>query len=126
MDNTVNIWTIQMGQWRLAKDAGIELLDITAKSGIPQFAPDYSNVILFKNNQLTKEEYTTRYETKMRWSFRGYPEVWAKLKEHKNVAVACYCKPGEFCHRHLFAKMMQAYLVKYRFKVNLKGELLPP
>jgi len=123
MDNTINIWTIQMAQHRLASKAGIYLLDTTAKSGVPQFAPDYSNVILFKNNQITKEEYTSRYETKMRWSFRGYPEVWETLKQHENVAVACYCAAGEFCHRHLFAKMMQAYLVKYRFNVNMVGEL---
>ena len=41
-------WTLQMGKWRLAKSRNIEVIDITAKSGIAAFAPDFALVMQYK------------------------------------------------------------------------------
>lgn len=124
--NTVHIWTVQISNHRVAKREGIYLLDTTAKSGVPQFAPEYRQVMRYKCGEINEVEYTEMYEERMRFSLRTYPAVWEKLKSHPRVAVACYCSPGKFCHRHLFTDMMAKYLEREGYRPVKEGELLPP
>ncbi len=120
---TINIWTIQMGQWRIAKERGIAMLNITAMNGIKAFAPDFNDVMAYKKGLMTEEKYLEIYQARMDASRINNPEVWKKLSEFPDVAVACYCRAGAFCHRHPFTKMMTEYLTKFNYNVVLKGEL---
>lgn len=125
-DKVVHIWTIQISRHRLATHQDIHLLDITAKSGIKAFAPDFHQVMRFKYKEIGEVEYTKLYEERMRYSLRAYPNVWDTLKNHPRVALACYCQANNFCHRHLFSVMMGKYLESQGYTPVLEGELLPP
>lgn len=119
----VTLYTVQIAQWRLCKELGIPLLDTTFKSGLPQFAPDQAWVMSYKRNLMTQEEYTRLYTAKMRHSFREFHDRWEELKRYDTVAIACYCPPGCFCHRHLFLEMVRKYLELDGIGVTLGGEI---
>jgi hypothetical protein len=124
-NKVVSIWTVQMAQWRRAKSQGLFFLDITAKSGVRAFAPDFSRVMEYKKGLLTQEAYTQLYLERMALSREKRPETWEKLKDNEKVALACYCPAGRFCHRHLFSKLMQDYLVDQGYEARLMGEVTP-
>lgn len=119
---TINVWTVQLSKWRKLKKDDIKLLDITAKSGVSSFSPLYSNVMLYKQGLLDEEEYTELYLEKMKESIVTNSKHWDMLSMYPRVAVACYCKEGVFCHRHLFVPLMSDYLTKKGFVIKLKGE----
>jgi uncharacterized protein YeaO (DUF488 family) len=125
MAKTIQIYTVQMAKWRLARELGIHFLDITAKSGQPEFAPMYEDVMAFKHHKLNWDEYEKIYRQRMWQSKRDNPEAWAKLKElPEKVALACYCKPDErHCHRHIFKEILGDYLKDAHYDVSFKGEL---
>lgn len=119
----VKIWTIQMGSWRLAKQREIKFLDITAKSGIQEFAPEMSNVLKYKAGELTEQRYTELYREKMLASQSNRPGWWDRIGKLDEVVFACYCKPNTFCHRHLFVELVTEYLKRHDIAVELMGEL---
>jgi ribA/ribD-fused uncharacterized protein len=126
MSEVYQLWTIQMSKAKKIEDKEIHLLDVTAKLGIPEFAPHMSDVMLYKSGNLSKEQYTGIYLRKMRDSRTNHPAVWKTLLKHHKVAVVCFCTAGEFCHRHLFVKDHKRYLESKGYKVELMGELLGP
>lgn len=119
----ITLYTVQIAQWRLCEELNIPLLDTTFRSGIPAFAPDHSWVYQIKNRIITEEEYTSLYTVKMRLSFRHHYDRWEELKRYDVVAIACYCPPGKFCHRHLFLDMVVKYLRLNGIEVILGGEI---
>jgi hypothetical protein len=123
MQPEIHIWTIQIGQWRLAKTQNIFLLDTTAKTGHRAFAPLMTNVMKYKRKELSEEQYTALYLSKMEQSQEDNPRAWASLKHHPRIAFACYCKAGDFCHRHLFTELAAEYLEKSGCSVVRAGEL---
>ena len=120
-----HLWTVQMAQWRLCKKEGIFLLDTTAKSGEQAFAPEYGAVIAYKNGALSENDYTKAYLEKMALSLEMRPDKWRKLLLQPKVAIACYCRAGVFCHRHLFLDLMEGYLQAHNQHVTVHGELTP-
>lgn len=112
-----------MSQWRLVKQMGITLLDITVKTGCRAFSPRYEDLMQYKNGTMSKEEYTRIYLARMLKSRDLFPDIWSTLKEHSNVALACYCGPNDFCHRHLFKDLMKLYLNEAGITVNIKPEI---
>lgn len=130
MAKHVEIYTVQISRWRLVRELGIHLLDITAKSGNPCFAPLYEDVMAYKHHKLPWDEYEQIYRQRMWQSRRDNPDEWAKLKDlPEKVALACYCKPGERCHRFLFKEILGDYLKDAQQEIQFKGEItnyLPP
>lgn len=131
MAKHIEIYTVQVAKWRLVRELGIHFLDITAKSGQPEFAPLYEDVMAFKHHKLTWDEYEKIYRQRMWQSRRDNPEAWEKLKElPEKVALACYCKAEEpHCHRRIFKELLGDYLKDAQQDVVLKGEItnyLPP
>lgn len=121
--SNLELYTIQMAKWRLAKELNIPLLDITAKSGLSCFAPLFSNVMAFKRGELSEKEYTKLYLEKMEESKVKFPSHWDKLKLYDKVAIACYCKVDTFCHRYLFRDLLEDYLNTAGINVINKGEI---
>jgi hypothetical protein len=121
----MEIWTMQLSKWRLAKNQGIEIVNITAKSGFRHFAPAFSKVMEYKQGLLTSTEYTQLYLEKMRKSFRFNPNEWEALLTKDKVAYACYCPDGVFCHRHIFVDILTLYLDKKEVDYTRMGELIP-
>ena len=119
------IWTTQIGRWRHARDLGIPLIDITVKSGIQAFAPTWDNLNAYRAGTMDKREYAQRYYEKVLENFRHNQGEWQALESNRNMAFACYCKTGDFCHRHLFAPLYIAYLQSLGKHVLFMGELMP-
>lgn len=99
----MDVYTIQMARWRKAKELGIYLLDTTAKSGDKVFAPSWGIVAASKKGEITEQEYTQEYRKQMVRSFRTHMARWKEVITEEPIAIACYCGPDKFCHRHLLA-----------------------
>lgn len=122
--NTIHVWTIQMAKWRIAKEREIHLLDTTAKSGHSEFAPDFGVVMAYKAGQVSEAQYTDIYYARMRKSYRENRNKWDMLKEYPRLAIACYCKPGAFCHRHLFVDIIGKIFEFEKVPMVLECELI--
>ena len=122
-DNTYRIWTIQLAQWRLAKERNIPLIDITAKTGLQAFAPDMRAVMAFKRNEMNKNTYNDLYLQKMAESQIKSARYWESLIKRHEFAVACYCPAFAFCHRYIFLTLIEKYLLDRGNTVILEGEL---
>ena len=123
MNQQIQVWTIQVAKWRLARDKDIFFLDITAKSGMLAFAPRFADVMRYKRGELTEEEYTDIYRKKMAESRRLFPLRWQSLVKRPKIAFACYCRAGKFCHRHLFVEEVVNYFGPQGYDILLMGEL---
>lgn len=122
MPQQIKVWTIQMSKWRLARDKDIYFLDITAKSGMLAFAPKFSDVMAYKRGELSEEEYTRIYLERMEESKRLFPLKWSSLAKRPQIAFACYCKAGVFCHRHLFVDIVEKHF-SLEVEILRMGEL---
>jgi len=122
MGDIYKLHTVQIYRAQKLGESGIHLLDTTAKSGNPAWAPAYSDVMAYKDGSLSKADYTEIYLHRMATSQACYPEAWKELLNYHNVAIACYCAPGKFCHRHLFLPLHKVYLEAQGHTVELMGE----
>lgn len=118
----VEIWTIQMAQWRTLEGTGIVLIDTTVKSGLKAFAPAWDMVLGHKDGSMSNERYTELYQGLMRSSWREQPQAWLDLLAKPKIALACYCRPGNFCHRHILASYLLAAGQAMGKTVVLRGE----
>lgn len=125
MSTEYQLWTTQMSGWRLAQAQNIAFIDITVKSGIYLFAPTWDNLLAYKRGELNTVDYTDRYLAKVAATVQTHPEAWSELARNQNMVFACYCKAGDFCHRHIFTTMMARYLQTTGNRVQIMGELLP-
>lgn len=119
----MELWTIQLAHWRVAKEHGIEVINTTVKSGHEAFAPTWALVRAWQQGRLTPEGYTAYYLERMEWSMRRHETYWRALESKPKIALACYCKPGVFCHRHVLAELVQEWMKKKNIPVEFKGEL---
>lgn len=120
------VWTMQISNWRYARQQEIPMLDITVKSGIQAFAPTWENLREYKAGNMSQTEYSHRYYRKVLGTVGSHARDWERLQENKKFALACYCRAGEYCHRHLFAVLAVTYLQSIGQRVQFMGELLPP
>lgn len=122
----MEIFTIQMGRYRLAKEKKLDFVDTTVKSGLKMFAPTWDMVLGHKNGSVSDEEYTQRYRQMMIESMRENKQAWLEFIERKEpVALACYCKPGVFCHRLLLKDIFAELCKKKEIPFLYYGELTP-
>lgn len=122
-EKKIRIHTIAMSSWRLAKARNIPLLDITAK-GQSAFSPGYAAVVQYKAGMTPEDVYTHNYIERMREYIRSNPDAWKVLLNEPEIALACYCKAGDYCHRHIFANLMQKYCESMGYVVEQMGELI--
>jgi len=125
MVRTMEIWTIQMAQWRLAKKLDITLIDTTIKSGNPIFAPTWEMVSSFKNGCLEEEAYTILYVSLIRERWMTHRSEFEEVLKMPKVALACYCPAGNFCHRHLLKKAFLRLALQRGIPAIDQGELAP-
>lgn len=58
-------------------------------------------------DDITREQYIERYNTILRrLDVKKFVEKLQTIGKGKNVALLCYEKPEDFCHRHLLAEHM--------------------
>jgi uncharacterized protein YeaO (DUF488 family) len=119
----VTIYTAQIAQWRRCKAQGIELIDTTVKSGSPIFAPTWEIVMGVKSGEISEARYTEVYHQLMRRSFVEHKDEWLALLSKEKIAIACYCKAGAFCHRHLLVEYLIAACRYFKIEYTLGGEV---
>ncbi len=123
----MKLHTVQMARWRLCKEREIPFSDITIKSGLLIFAPTWDMVLGSKGRNgakpLTKEQYTSLYLSLMRKSFTEHKEEWIEFLSQEEVAIACYCKAGEFCHRYILAEVFKRLCLRLEIPFKYLGEL---
>lgn len=117
------VYTVQIARWRRARDEGIAVLDTTVRSGDKAFAPSWSMVMAHKQGVLSNAEYTAAYRVMMIQSFKDNAERWREVVRGDPVALACYCRPGSFCHRHLLADLFAELCQRREIPFYYRGEL---
>lgn len=91
---------------------GTQVIDITVKSSKPPwniFAPTWEMVGDYKIGRLSENEYTEKYMDLIRSRYRANKRVFRQLIQMAldgDVALACYCDPSQFCHRHLLVAIL--------------------
>jgi hypothetical protein len=123
MGQQIQVWTIQIAKWRVARDKNIYFLDTTAKSGVLAFAPNFSDVMAYKRGEMSEEEYTRIYIERMALSQRLFPLKWQSIVKRPQIAFACYCPEGKFCHRHLLVNEVEKYFTPQGYEILRMGEL---
>lgn len=72
---------------------------------LKQVAPTYSILKMTSSD----EEYTRRYKAEIlaHLNIQDFLNQVMKLSNGRDVALCCYEKPGEFCHRQLLAEHLR-------------------
>lgn len=115
--------TIQMSQWRKAKQLDITFLDITVKSGDKVFAPTWELLMRYKGDY-DEVYYTKEYTRLMRESFKDHRQHWLELCNQDEVAIACYCKAGNFCHRYILVDFLRKVCESEGIDFKYEGEII--
>lgn len=118
-----DLWTIQMSSYRLAQVRGIHFVNITVKSGVKHFGPDWETLMRHKRGQCGHDEYTEIYLARMKQSRIDNPKTWARLLLYNKMAFGCYCAAGAFCHRRAFIQDVKEYIENQGGTVTIHGEL---
>lgn len=123
----LTVYTVQIANQHWAIDNGIRVFDITVKSGIKEFAPTWELLNHYRANEIDWRHYTRDYLELMHQSKVDNPSMWSWMYEQRgNIALACYCKPGRPCHRHLFKDILFNDLNGEGIEVIDGGEVLSP
>ena len=120
----MRMFTLQMGKRFQAERHGIKLVDTTVKSSIDKlFAPKWSMVLGHKSGEISDEEYSKEYRRMMIESWTLNRPRWEEyLRNEEWQGFACYCKPGEFCHRLLLKDIFQELCTKLNIPFEYYGE----
>lgn len=120
----MRLMTIQVSKWRLAKDRNIKVMDTTVKSGCGLFAPTWEMVLGHKAGTLSDEEYSALYRNILLESWKKDRQKWLDfLNDDDQYALACYCRAGKFCHRHLLVKFLRQLCKQLGISFEYYGEL---
>ena len=119
----MKLYTGQISLWRQLKKQGRVYIDTTVKTGVVAFAPTWDMVLGVKSGSMTEKEYTRQYFDLMDLKQVLYSQDWDELLRHSEVTLLCYCKSGDFCHRHLLASIVKDMCVARNLPCELAGEL---
>lgn len=119
----MKLWTIQLAQWGVAKERNIPMVNTTVKSGVKFLAPVWTMVLDHKDGYLSDEEYTVLYFTMMGESLKKNGKQWDELLAMEEVAIACYCRHGAFCHRLLLVEIIKKQCEERGIEFTYMGEL---
>ena len=112
----MRIYTSYFGNSKKLQQAGIKVIGISLYPprwfngiSLKQVAPTKS--ILFANGQ-TQEEYTRRYRSEVlsRQDIQQFLKTVEQASGGQDVALCCYEKPEDFCHRHILADWIKEKL----------------
>lgn len=124
----MELFTVQVGKWRLARDRGIVFIDTTVKTASQTkdfiFAPTWDMVMGHKQGTVSDDEYRQRYFDMLVQSWLRERPRWETLvRSDEQVAVACFCPAGHFCHRYLLKDFLQQLCKQLEVPFTYYGEL---
>ena len=112
----MKIYTSYFGNSKKLQQAGIKVIGISLYPprwfngiSLKQVAPTKS--ILFANGQ-TQEDYTRRYRAEVlsQQDMQQFLKTVEQASGGQDVALCCYEKPEDFCHRHILADWIKEKL----------------
>ena len=112
------VYTYQLAHWRRLSKGDIPLVDTTVKTGDPRLAPTWGMVLGIKRGEMSEAAYTEAYQDILNYWWFQDPQFWDELLSNPVLAFGCYCKAGEFCHRHLLVDFLRKVT-----DVDYRGEL---
>lgn len=119
----MELWTIQIAQWRKLQGTGIELIDTTVKSQLHKpFAPTWDLVMGYKSGEFSEAFYREQYIELMRHSYRSNPDYWLTFLTKDKIALGCMCRAGQFCHRHILNEIFVGLCVNKGLPIVQRGE----
>ncbi len=118
----MKVYTVQMSKHRNIP-AGTLFKDITVKSGDKTFSPTWDLLMGYKRGEISPERYTELFIPLMRRSYQNNKENWLELCSQHQVALACYCRAGDFCHRHLVVDMLEKICEHHGIPFENLGEI---
>jgi hypothetical protein len=98
-------------------------MDITIKSGIEMFAPNWLMVARLKKGNLSKENFDQQYRFIMKRRIKARPEIFKEILELDEFVIKCYCLAGEFCHRYLFTSILKDLAEFWALPFEYIGEI---
>jgi hypothetical protein len=122
MEAIMRIYTCQIAGRQ--KAVGL-VLDTTVKSGAGLgkiLAPTWDIVMGVKDGHITPEQYTGRYLELLRQRFRRNKQEFLEILQHDQVTLLCYCRPGDFCHRHLAVDVLEKISARHGITCECGGE----
>lgn len=81
---------------------------------LPELVPNWNNIVSpFKSGEIDQAEFEKRYLRQLDWArdrILGSLSAFKKAAEGKGkeVVFLCYERTGDFCHRHILAKWIEA------------------
>lgn len=89
------------------------------------FAPPRSLVSAYQRQRTPSAEqaYTSAYLDLLRWRYAAYKQDYVNLLDAGRLVFVCFCKAGEFCHRHLAVEVLAKIARAHGVEVILEGEL---
>lgn len=114
----MELFTIALSSWRLARQYNIAVCDTTVKTGFSVFKPSWDIVLAHKAGRMSDEEYTSEYRKLMNKSWRENRDKWMDfIQQTEPVALGCFCTAKSvahvhpdgtfFCHRFLLKDILE-------------------
>lgn len=119
----MKLFTVQLAKHRQVAALGVKLIDTTVKSGRFYLAPTWDMVLGYKRGELSVDEYTRKYTEHMQLQYRLYRPEWEEVIALPEFAIACYCAPGVFCHRHLLKNIFEKICTNRSLPFQYAGEI---
>lgn len=111
----MKIYTSYFSKGKKLTDAGIKMIGIALKPPTWYYGVTVHDVaptpsILYGAN--TEEEYTRRFRAEVlaRVNARAFVDKITQMSQGHDIALCCYEKPGDFCHRHIVAEWLKEQL----------------
>jgi len=121
MPKELVVRTVQLAKWRWVPKE--ELLNVTVKSGDKVFAPTWDLVNMYKQGNMSEEEYYVEYSKIIAASQRLHKDRWLEVLNMGSVTLACYCPRDTFCHRVILAVKLIKFGQKHGVDVVYEGEV---
>ncbi len=99
---------------------GPHRLDITVKGQDPKgsyWAPTWDMVMNHKKTGNDKK-YIDEYHKHMIYMITQQPSCWEELLWIDQAVLVCFCKAGNFCHRHLLTYYLKHYSAQYMGEIT--------
>lgn len=109
------------------QDRDPQMIDITIKSASTPLgrllAPTWAMMNGVKGGSLSPAEYEVLW---MRLWWERIGPITSAMREalrSDRIVLACYCRAGDFCHRHLAARELALLAPYHGLRAELRGEV---
>lgn len=119
----MKLYTVQISQFRKVPP-DTEFISIALKGGLKEFSPTWDLLSRSKSGLASPEQYTSEFYPLMRKSYQENRDSWVDLINKDKVAIGCFCRNGNFCHRYLLVDIIKKVCEKHGIEFEYCGEIV--